>query len=179
MASNPDESRRRALGAVAVAAGVVAWWPAFTLGAWGEVFFEQILTVWAAATATFVIVVIGGGQPRRLATPVVASLLLPTVWIVLSFLPGSQGSWLDDAIGLFGAVLTIVGLPAMVWVILTVARPEAAGRVSGRTWAAAAAALCVVALAAFALGRLSPHFLTCRDFQISGNSAPAGCTPGR
>ena len=52
--TTPDIARaRRTVGAVAMAAAVVAWWPAFTVGAWGGVFFEQILTLWAAAAAAF------------------------------------------------------------------------------------------------------------------------------
>jgi hypothetical protein len=30
---------------------MAVWWPAFTLGAYGVVFFEQALSLWAAATA--------------------------------------------------------------------------------------------------------------------------------
>jgi hypothetical protein len=36
-----------------VAAALVVWWPAFTLGAYGVIFFQQLLSLWAASTAIF------------------------------------------------------------------------------------------------------------------------------
>ena len=44
------------VGVAMVGMAVVVWWPAFTLGAWGDLFFDQLLAVWAAATAAFVFV---------------------------------------------------------------------------------------------------------------------------
>jgi hypothetical protein len=54
----PDSWRQidpklRALSVSAVGAAVISWWPAFTLGAYHTVFFEQLLALWAASTAAF------------------------------------------------------------------------------------------------------------------------------
>jgi hypothetical protein len=168
---------RRTIGAVGVGAAVLAWWPAFTLGTWGSVFFEQLLTLWAAATAAFVMVLLKEGT-RPLAAPVTATLLLPSLWIGLSLLPVQDGSVLSDIISWFGMGITLVGLPFMVWVLLMVTRPDVVEVVSARTWIVAGVAVVVVAMASFALGRLHPQFLTCDDFRISGNDVPATCTPG-
>jgi hypothetical protein len=78
------DPRLRALAIAAVGAAVVSWWPAFTLGAYNTVFFEQVLTLWAASTSVFLILVIfrrrwAMSWPHRLA------LLLPTVWVIVSF----------------------------------------------------------------------------------------------
>lgn len=161
-----------------MAAAVVAWWPAFTVGAWGGVFFEQILTLWAAATAAFVIALFREG-PRRLPPPIVATLLLPSLWIGLSFLTVQDGTLLSDVISWFGVGITLIGLPFMVWVILQISRPDITEVVAGRTWAVAGLAIVAVAVLSFTLGRLHPHFLTCDDFKISGNDVPANCTPGQ
>ena len=177
MTSQEITRARRTIGAVALAAAVVAWWPAFTLGAWGGVFFEQVLALWAAATAAFVIAMFREGS-RRLPTPIVATLLLPSLWIGLSFLPIRDGTFLSDVVTWFGVGITMVGLPFMVWVILQVSRPDITEAVAGRTWAVAGLAIVAVAVLSFALGRLHPHFLTCDDFKISGNDIPANCTPG-
>ena len=93
--------------AVTLAAAVVAWWPAFTLGAWGGVFFEQVLALWAAATAAFVIAMFREGS-RRLPTPIVATLLLPSLWIGLSFLPIRDGTLLSDVVTWFGVGITFI-----------------------------------------------------------------------
>ena len=174
----PDTgTARRTIGGLAVAASLVAWWPAFTLGVWGGVFFEQILTLWAVATAVFVIVSLREGA-RRLPPLLSATLLLPTLWIALSFLPVADGTLLSEVITWFGVGLTVVGLPVMVWIILQVSRPDVVDLVARRTWMVAVLAVAVVALLSFALGRLHPHFLTCDDFKISGNDVPGSCSPG-
>lgn len=177
MTSSDLRRARRTIGAVAVAAAVVAWWPAFTLGAWGGVFFEQVLALWAAATAAFIIVWLREGT-QRLPRAVTATLLLPSLWIALSFLPVAEGTVASETITWFGIGLTVIGLPFMGWVILQVARPDVVEAVAGRTWAVAVLAVVTVSLLSFALGRLHPYFLTCDDFRISGNNVPANCTPG-
>ncbi len=47
-----DEDARRLAGA-SIAGAALGWWPAFTLGVYGVVFFEQLLALWAAATSAF------------------------------------------------------------------------------------------------------------------------------
>ena len=168
---------RRTLGALAVAAALVAWWPAFTLGAWGSVFFEQILMLWAAATAAFVVVLLKEGS-QRLPRLLAASLLLPSVWLVGAVIPLDENSLLSDMVTWFGVGITLVGLPFMVWVILQVARPDVAEMVSVRTWVVAGVAVAVVVLLSFGLGRFNYVFLTCEDFRVSGNALPPNCAPG-
>ncbi len=79
-------SQHRGFGLVLVGMAVAVWWPAFTLGAWGTMFFEQLLTVWVVATAGIVVVLL---QPRQLGRrwPHVLTLLVPSVWLVLAFIP--------------------------------------------------------------------------------------------
>ena len=77
----PDSWRRvdpslRALSVAAVGAAVIAWWPAFTLGAYQTVFFEQLLALWAASTAAFLILAIFG-RHRAVSWPRRFALLLP------------------------------------------------------------------------------------------------------
>lgn len=176
-ASDADLVRaRRTVGAVAVGAAVVMWWPAFTLGAWGEVFFEQVLTLWAAATASLLLLVFGLGA-ERIRRPLVASLLLPSLWVALEFLPLAQGTVLETLVTWFGVALTVVGLPAMAWVILRVARPDVVQAMPVRVWLAAGGAVAAVTALSVLLGWLQPYYLTCEDFAVSGNSQPPNCTP--
>src|SRR6476619_3837604 len=138
----PDSWRQvdpklRALAVAAVGAAVISWWPAFTLGAYQTVFFEQLLALWAASTAAFLILVIFK-QRRAVSWPRRLALLLPSVWLLVAF-----------------------ALPT----------GTEAGHSAALFWFA-------LALSGFALGRLNPHFLSCDDFTISGNSQPPGCTPG-
>lgn len=175
-ASPSDRRRSRVpIGVVMVGLVAVAWWPAFTLGAWGEVFFDDILALWAVSTAAFVFVLIERRPARsRLARAFV--LLLPSAWLVLSFTVADDTT--DIAVALvdlvaFAAVL--LGIPFTLWVLVGVAWPDLAAETRSRTkWLIGLVVLGIV-LASFVLGLNQEHFLTCEDFTISGNSEPPGC----
>ena len=174
-ARRTDPGLRR-LAAITVATSLIVWWPAFTLGVYREIFFEQLLALWAAATAAFVVAVLLLG---RRAQPAVYSLLIPSVWIVLTWLiPGDRTSLGYDVLFWFGVAVTLAGLPAMVAIVLVMVVPGAESVRRGRDNAVAIAAIALVVLLSFVMGTQHRHLLTCEDFEISGNYMPAGCTPG-
>jgi hypothetical protein len=65
-----DEPTRR-VAVTTVAAAAIAWWPAFTMGAYGVVFFEQLLGRWVVATSVFLVgaVSLAGQVLRRPGGP--------------------------------------------------------------------------------------------------------------
>lgn len=174
--SSLDPKSRRVVGA-AVAACLIGWWPAFTLGAWGAVFFEQILALWVAATAVFLVVLLT--RPREvLHRPAWLALLIPSIWIVLSYvLSTGSSSILHQLLYRFGVIVTLIGFPAMSAVLVRILVPGAE-RLRGRNAAIALTVVGVVMLGSYVVGRSHPRLLSCEDFTISGNSTPPGCTPG-
>jgi len=158
-----------------VGMAAIAWWPAFTLGAWREIFFDDILALWAASTAAFVFVLVErrpvGG---RLARAFV--LLLPSVWLLLNFVADDRTTDLGVALlDLAALAAVVVGIPFTLWVLVRIVWPDFATVTRRRTkWLIVAVVLGVV-VASFALGLNQARFLTCEDFTISGNSEPPGC----
>lgn len=161
-----------------VGMSAIAWWPAFTLGVWGEIFFDDILALWAASTAAFVYVLVerrpvGGRLVRAFL------LLLPSVWLLLNFYVDDDTADLGVAIlDLVGIAAVIVGIPFTLWVLVRIVWPDFASATRRRTKWLIVAVVFGVAVSSFVLGLNQERFLTCEDFAISGNSAPAGCTPG-
>lgn len=166
----------RAQGVVAVGMCVAIWWPSFTLGAWGRLFFEQILTVWAAATAALLVVVFrrDGGR-RRMREG--AALLLPTLWLVLAIAGEDDGGPLDVLTDVLGSAVAVLGIPATMWVLARIVWPELGADLTLGRRALVVAAVLFIAVAAYALGVNHGSFLTCEDFTVSGNSEPDGCIP--
>ena len=110
----PDRDALR-LAATTVAASLLVWWPAFTLGVYKTIFFEQISALWAAATSAFLVAVLMLGR-RALAKPAVYSLLLPSIWMFVTWLtPADVTPFGLDVLFWLGLVLTLIGLPAMFW----------------------------------------------------------------
>jgi hypothetical protein len=178
----PDSWRQvdpklRALAVAAVGAAVISWWPAFTLGAYQTVFFEQLLSLWAASTAAFLILAVFK-QRRAVSWPHRFALLLPSVWLLIALaLPtGTEGGH-SAVLYWFALALTLAGGPYLAWTLLRITLVGYDTLTHRQRWAVIGV-VAAVALLGFTLGRLNPYFLTCGDFTISGNFAPPGCTPG-
>jgi hypothetical protein len=171
-----DEDSRR-LAAAAVAGAVLGWWPAFTLGVYGVIFFEQHLALWAMATSAFLALGFARGfrvwrQPRVLA------LLLPSLWIVLAWiLPVGGTSGIYQVLFWLGVVITVFGMPALAAFMVRLLIPNAE-RLQGREKFAAIGVVALIMVTSFLLGTQHPRILTCEDFSISGNFAPENCSPG-
>ncbi len=171
------DASSRITGVIVVGMSVAVWWPAFTLGAWGDFFFDQMLTVWAAATGALIVVLI---QPRgvpRLGRAF--ALLIPSLWLALTFLDDQdEGDLFTGIVTLVGVLVGILALPTTIWVLARIIWPEFGDTISWGRRLVVIGAVLLIAVASFLLGANQSHFLTCGDFSISGNSEPPGCTPG-
>lgn len=160
-----------------VGMAAIVWWPAFTLGAWQEIFFDDILALWAASTAAFVFVLVerkpvGGRLVRAFF------LLLPSVWLVLNFVVADDTQDLAVAIiDLAALAAVLIGIPFTLWVLVRIVWPDFAGETRRRTKWTIALVVLGVAVVSLVLGMNQSRFLTCEDFSISGNSEPPGCVP--
>jgi len=171
-----DEDSRR-LAAAAIAGATLGWWPAFTLGVYGVIFFEQHLALWAAATSAFLALGFARGL-RVWRRPAVLALLLPTLWMVLAWiLPVGGTSGIYQVLFWLGVVITVLGMPALAAFMVRVLIPTAE-RLQGREKFAAIGVVAFVMLTSFVIGTQHPRMLTCEDFSISGNFAPENCSPG-
>ncbi|WP_378143781.1 hypothetical protein ACFJGV_10145 [Cnuibacter sp. UC19_7] len=177
-AADADRASTRATGVVIVGMSIALWWPAFTLGAWGTLFFDQMLTVWAASVGALVVVLIQPrGRPRVLKA---LALLVPSLWIVLNLVlvDSEDGDAVTIIVSLVAIFAAILGLPITIWVLARVVWPEFGEDIAWGRRLIVLGAVILIAVASFYLGANQSRFLTCGDFTISGNSEPPGCTPG-
>src|SRR5215211_3951376 len=173
---NPDRLMQATSVAV-VAAALVVWWPAFALGAYGVVFFQQFLALWVASTAIF-LASLAADRRARVSWPRRLALLIPTLWVLLAFaLPeGVTRPW-SRVLFYLAIALTLVGAPFLAALLLrvTISGYE---EIPPRRRLIGAAVVVIVAIASFGLGQFNNRFLTCNDFIVSGNDPPRGCAPG-
>ena len=171
------DDRGRQLAAAVLTGSALGSWPAFTLGVYGVIFFEQHLALWAAATSVFL--ALGWTQGLRvLRRPQALALLLPSLWMALAWiLPVGGTSGIYQALFWFGVVITIIGMPALAAVMVRLLVPGAE-RLRGKGALAAVAVVSVIMAMSFLMGTQHPRLLTCEDFTVSGNFAPGNCSPG-
>lgn len=171
-----DEDSRR-LTAAAVAGAAIGWWPAFTMGVYGVIFFEQHLALWAVATTAFLALGYARGA-KVWQRPGVLALLLPSVWMVLAWLlPVGGTTGIYQVLFWLGVVITVLGLPALAAFMVRLLIPTAERLRGSERWAAIGV-VALVMLASFVVGTQHPRLLTCEDFTVSGNFAPPGCSSG-
>jgi hypothetical protein len=171
-----DEDSRRVVAA-ALAGAALGSWPAFTLGVYGVIFFEQHLALWAAATSAFLAMGFSRGL-RMWRRPAVLALLLPSLWMVLAWLlPVGGTSGIYQVLFWLGVVITMLGMPALAAFLVRLIIPGAE-RLQGRERLGVAAVVAIIMTTSFLVGTQHPHMLTCEDFTISGNYAPSDCSPG-
>ncbi len=174
-AASRARSRYRGIGIVLIGMSGAIWWPAFTLGAWHTLFFDQLLTVWVVATAGFVVVLIQPARPRVKVGRAVA-LIVPSLWLVLSFTsaPAADDIW-GNLFDVLAVVVGLAGIPFTLWVVVRTVWPDVIADYSPVARLGIFAIVAAIALASFVLGLNQSSFLTCEDFTLSGNSEPPGC----
>ncbi|MGA7689960.1 MAG: hypothetical protein WCA29_12110 [Jiangellales bacterium] len=171
------DDRTRRLAVTTVAAAGIGWWPSFTLGAYGVVFFEQQLVLWVVATSVF-LVAASALRSRVFDRPAWWTLLLPSLWLGVSIVLPSGGTTLAyTALFWFGVLVTGVGFPVMAALLVRLVIPGTQ-RLDRDQGTVVIGIVAVVMAASYVLGVLHPRILTCEDFTISGNFAPPTCTPG-
>ncbi|MFB9647213.1 hypothetical protein [Microbacterium terregens] len=171
----PDTRRRDIpLAVISVGMATVVWWPAFTLGAWGDLFFDQVLTLWAASTAAFVFVLFERRpMGRRLLRALL--LLLPSTWLVFSFVDLDTTDLFAFVATAFALLVVLIASPLTVWVLARIMWPDFSENSTARQRWLIVGVVLGIGIASFVLGLNQAHFLTCEEFAISGNSEPPGC----
>lgn len=164
----------RAVAAASVGGTLIIWWPAFTLGAYGTIFFDHVLALWAVATAVLfsgVILRSRGALPWSGR----AALSLPTIWIFVAAAAPKRHGW--TYVHYFEAALTLVAAPVLTWLLTRVLVPDYA-ELPGLQRLGAVVVTVAVGVLAFLLGKFNYLFLTCGDFVVSGNDRPPSCISG-
>jgi uncharacterized membrane protein YoaK (UPF0700 family) len=144
----------------------------FNYGAFGVVFFDQLLTVWVIATVVLVASLFTELPPRT--WPRRALLLLPSLWLATAWADNAFPGDHDNLVFALTVAVTIVVLPFLAWIIITAIHTDFAD-LPGRNKALVVAAVLLFILVGFGIGARNDLVLDCEDFQVSGNDLPDNC----
>jgi hypothetical protein len=114
-------------------------------------------------------------EPRA-PQPAVYSLLLPSAWMMLTWLStAADNGGAQDVLFWFGVVVTLIGFPAMAAVVVLVIVPGSESVRRSRDVTVSIGVIAIIGVLSYVLGTQHPRLLTCEEFTISGNDRPAGC----
>ncbi len=180
----PPHTQPRRFALVAVTLSILTWDIAFTLGAWGTVFYHKVFTVWAASLALLLVALFTPREERRFHWFDVFVFALPTVWIGfyaaideewLTTTPDTLAEFVFDALFLlFGISIFVVGIPYLLKTLLDMLNPDAT-QLTGDQRRKVFGLLVIVAAIALFVGFRNDLFLTCDAFAVAGDSMPHNC----
>lgn len=174
---SPAEAKIFLLAAVGISTAV--WDVSFNLGVYGTVFYEKVFLIWVSSTVAFVasLFLLDLKSPLN-RWPTRLALLAPSALMVLFFLEATaiESAAVDTTISVLSAVVGLVVLPYALYVIVLVITPDLVHLKSGRLLFGLVVIAAAVAVTAFLVGVNNQLFLTCDDFQVSGNDVPEDCT---
>ncbi len=174
-----EESRAFVLSSIAVSTGLFSI--AFYYGVFGTIFFEHLFYVWVASTVALAASLF---VPPVDALPAFISwrgrfvLILPTFLLIWLFFNDSasmnieSGGWIDWILALAIMGLT---LPYLIFVLVMVAIPDVERLTNPTLRTAILAIAFLVVLSGYGIGRNHYHFISCFDFEVSGNYVPKNC----
>lgn len=174
-----EESRAFVLSSIAISTGLFSI--SFYYGVYGTVFFDHLFYVWVASSVALLASLF---VPPVDALPAFISwrgrfvLILPTFFLAwLYFNNGatmniSTGGWIDWLLALAIMGLT---LPYLIFVLVMVAVPDVERLTNPTLRMAILAIALLVVVSGYAIGRNHHHFVSCFDFEVSGNFVPKNC----
>ncbi len=169
----------RAFILIVVAIAYPAWSFGFELGAYGRLFLEKIFVAWSVSTAlfvTFVLVPKDKLQVPRLAWFVTA---FPSLWLLfaLAIRATPDVKLLGYALTTAGFIAYLVCFPYVIYMAISIAYPDLLRMEKPRSRIILGAIIFGLIAAGFLMGKNHQYFLTCEDFEVSGNYVPQECTP--
>lgn len=165
----------RATLLITAGSATVAFAVGFNFGAFGVVFFGQLLTIWVIATIVLVASLVSdlppNTWPRRLV------LLVPSLWLVAAWIDNTYAfDENEKVVFALTVAVTLFVLPVVAWVLITAINSDFTD-LPGRRKAIVIASVGLFIVIGFAFGARNDFYLTCDDFKISGNDLPANCVP--
>ncbi len=168
----------RAIILISVAAAFFAWDVGFEFGAHGRIFFEKVFAAWSISLALLIIFIIIPKRLLRVPPTLWVATAIPTLWLCIALINRAA----PDEI-LFRHVMTVLGFlavltcfPYVAYVIVSVLYPEFTKMREPGPKIGVVLIIVLMTMAGYLIGSNHYRFLTCEDFEISGQSVPSNCS---
>lgn len=163
----------------AIGMSIAVWDVTFFLGVFDTIFFDKIFAIWVASTAALFASVFM--PPPDVDLPISWTgrfvLILPTVWILASLIDnvGFSEAMADSLTFWISILIGLLTLPYMLYVAVLMVTPDLVSLRNKALVVALFGIVIFIGAMGFAVGRNNHLFLTCHDFQVSGNDLPEHC----
>jgi hypothetical protein len=152
---------------------------AFNLGAYHEVFYEDVFRFVVAATAGLAVSLLAtryAGQRRWFTNVALAS---PATWLLVAVVTTDSVSdaATNAVLGPLALVVIAVSVPTVIRMLIDMFVPRFNSYADRRLLFGRLAAIVLIATAGLLIGANNHFFLTCDDFKVAGSDEPNNCAP--
>ena len=164
----------RTLLVSALGTSLAAWDIAFNFAIHGAVFYDKLMAVWVIATVILLAIMLSD-QRSVLGRWGVVMLLLPTGWFIFFALsPAIATAWYAGLAWVVAMVIFIAAIGYILSILAWLLDND------GVTLSAAyrnrlIAIVLFVSMVGYLVGSNHLYFVSCKQFQLAGDSVPADC----
>ena len=175
---NIDAGIRSAI-LISVACSYFAWDLGFEFGVHGTIYFEKVFFVWSISFSMLLIFII---IPKKLL-PVPPSLwiatAIPTLWVLIGLAERAAPDeiMIRHVLTILGFIAVLGCIPYMAMVLASVIYPDFMKMDRTLPKIGISIVLATMVLVGYLLGANHQKFLTCEDFELSGQFVPENCRP--
>ncbi|MEM6281931.1 MAG: hypothetical protein AAF787_07040 [Chloroflexota bacterium] len=162
---------------VAVALSIATWDIAFNYGVYGVVFYHRYFIIWVICTATLLAALLLPQSQRPIGFWGALAIMIPSIWLVLILvLPGDAASThiALRVTRVIVEIVTILTLPYISYLLLVIFQPQAI-HIPWRLLLRLFAVIIAIGILGYVIGSNNHLFITCGDFEISGQDIPTNC----
>lgn len=153
---------------------------AFNLGAFGQVFYDDMFRFVVAATAGLGVSLLATPYTgwRRWFTNV--ALGAPALWFILAtlFTESTADAATNAFLGPFALVVAVVSVPTVLRMLIDMFVPGFRSYTDARLLVGGVGVVVVIGLSGWFIGLRNDRFLTCDDFKVAGSDQPENCAQG-
>lgn len=174
-----EEKEARTFIVLAITAALAGWSLAFKYGLAGQIPFDTMLTVWAAASAALLASLFWPRENSIINWRNRLVLLTPSLWFLVSWMDLNlqQFSLADELAFLVSLTVLFICVPYTVFLLLSITNREMFELKSPRLRVGLVIVVLIIYSVVYAIGLNHPSFITCEQFEFSGDFVPADCTP--
>jgi hypothetical protein len=174
---NIDAGVRSAI-LISVACAYFAWDLGFEFGVHGTIYFEKIFFVWSISLALLLIFIIIPKNQLPVPPSLWVAAAIPTLWVLigLSERAAADEVWIRHALTVVGLIAVLGCIPFLAAVITSVIYPDFTRMDSALPKVGISVVIAAMVMIGYLVGINHHRFLTCEDFELSGQSVPENCS---
>ncbi len=160
----------------AITLGISVWDLTFNYGVYRTVFYHKIFIIWIASISLFLACIILPRHLLPLRTWGLLILIFPSLWVALGWIDlQNDMPIIGTAILAVLIIILVFCLPYMIYVIASITDPEIVDIPNKRLRYGLVLIAVIVGILGFSIGNYQDRFLTCHQFEVSGDYVPEKC----